>query len=80
MDRGTIIILTLCGLGVVISLTIFILISRRRFYRRNPSGLQEFKSHSSALFNTFGEGVLKLIAWVLLLASLLLIRFIWVSL
>lgn len=68
---GIKILLILCGLGIVISLTLFIWISRRKFYRRNVSGLEEFKSYSSALFNIFGEGFLKLIAWVLLIASLL---------
>lgn len=72
MNRGAIILIILSCLGILVSLALFIWISRRRFYRRNVAGLEEFKSYSSAVFNTLGEGLLKFIAWVLLLSSLIL--------
>lgn len=62
-------IITLAILCPVLSVIIFIFVERRRFYRRNQSGIETFPSYSSSVITRIGEKLLKLIALVLFLAG-----------
>ncbi len=63
-------IITLAILCPVLSVIIFIFVERRRFYRRNQSGIETFPSYSSSVITRIGEKLLKLIALVLFLAGI----------
>ncbi|WP_143065317.1 hypothetical protein [Mucilaginibacter gossypiicola] len=56
---------------MVISLLIRCLIGRRRFYRRNVAGLQQFPSFRRAICTTILETLLLVIASLFLLAGML---------
>lgn len=56
---------------VVVGIVINVTINRNRFYRRNPSGLQQFKNYGSAVLTTYGERLGKLLAWVLIIVGIL---------
>lgn len=56
-------------LGIIIRYSV----SRRRFNRRTPFGLQQYRSYNEALATRGGEGCAKVIATLLVLAGLLLV-------
>lgn len=70
-DMNTIIILGIVCLSL--SITIYIFVGRRKFNRRNQSGIETFSSYSKSVITRFGEGFLKLLALVLFLAGTRLI-------
>lgn len=49
------------------------IVGRRRFYRRGPGGVQQFRSYSAAVTTRTGEGCLTLLGWVLTAGGLLTI-------
>lgn len=62
-------IITLAILCLALSVIIYIFVERRKFYRRNQSGIETFNSYSSSVINRLGEKMLRLIALVLFLAG-----------
>ncbi|UOE48766.1 hypothetical protein MTO98_30670 [Mucilaginibacter sp. SMC90] len=56
---------------IVTGLLIRCLIGRRRFYRRNVAGLQQFPSYRRAICTTILETLLSVIASLFLLAGML---------
>lgn len=58
--------------AIALALGIFlrIWVSRRRFYRRGPGGLQHFNSYSGAVFTTVGERLLRLIGLILIILGI----------
>lgn len=48
-------------------------VGRRRFYRRGPGGVQQFRSYNGAVATRTGEGCLTLLGWVLIAGGLLTI-------
>lgn len=63
-------IITLAVLCMVLSVVIYIFVERRKFYRRNQSGIETFPSYSRFVITRIGEKLLKLIALVLFLAGI----------
>jgi hypothetical protein len=55
-------LVTICFASIT---AIHLFIGRRRFYRTNVAGIQEFKNYRSAILNQFVEGVLGLISMIL---------------
>lgn len=53
-------------LFVIIGVTCLLVIGRRRFYRRNEAGLEEFDNYTKAVASTFIEGIISAIAWILI--------------
>ena len=49
------------------------IVGRRRFYRRGPGGVQQFRSYSAAVTTRTGEGCLTLLGWVLIVVGVLTI-------
>ncbi len=63
---------TIIILGIVclsLSIAIYIFVGRRKFNRRNQSGIETFSSYSKSAITRFGEGFLKLLALALFLAG-----------
>ena len=67
---NTIIILAIVCL--FLSIAIYIFVGRRKFYRRNQSGIETFRTYSSSVLNSLGERILKLVSFLLFIAGLLL--------
>lgn len=67
---NTIIILAIVCL--FLSIAIYIFVGRRKFYRRNQSGIETFRTYSSSVLNPLGERILKLVSFLLFIAGLLL--------
>lgn len=66
---------TIIILGIVclfLSIAIYIFVGRRKFYRRNQSGIETFRTYSSSVLNPLGERILKLVSFLLFIAGLLL--------
>ena len=62
------------ALGVLLTciatfVAVHLFIGRRRFYRTNAAGVQEFKSYGSAIFSQLIEGFLVLISLVCILVG-----------
>lgn len=68
---NTIIILAIVCL--FLSIAIYIFVGRRKFYRRNQSGIETFRTYSSSVLTPLGERILKLISLLLFIAGLLLL-------
>jgi len=62
-------------LFLVIGYLIRYFIGKRKFKRRAVTGLERFKSYNSALTTNFLEGILLVIAKLLIIAGFLLIGF-----
>lgn len=54
-------------------------VNRRRFNRRNFSGLETFKSYEHKTGTRFMEQLFKIIAWLLILGGAILFFMIWVG-
>lgn len=67
---NTIIILAIVCL--FLSIAIYIFVGSRKFYRRNQSGIETFRTYSSSVLNPLGERILKLVSFLLFIACLLL--------
>lgn len=67
---NTIIILAIVCL--FLSIAIYIFVGKRKFYRRNQSGIETFRTYSSSVLNPLGERILKLVSFLLFIAGLLL--------
>ena len=67
---NTIIILAIVCL--FLSIAIYIFVGRRKFYRRNQSGIETFRTYSSSVLNPLGERILKLVSFLLFIAGLML--------
>jgi len=67
---NTIIILAIVCL--FLSIAIYIFVGRRKFYRRNQSGIETFRTYSSSVLTPLGERILKLVSLLLFIAGLLL--------
>jgi ABC-type multidrug transport system permease subunit len=67
---NTIIILAIVCL--FLSIAIYIFVGRRKFYRRNQSGIETFRTYSSSVLTPLGERILKLVSFLLFIAGLLL--------
>jgi len=66
---------TIIILGIVclfLSIAIYIFVGRRKFYRRNQSGIETFRTYSSSVLTPLGERILKLVSFLLFIAGLLL--------
>ncbi len=66
---------TIIILGIVclfLSIALYIFVSRRKFYRRNQSGIETFRTYSSSVLNPLGERILKLVSFLLFIAGLML--------
>lgn len=66
---------TIIILGIIclfLSIAIYIFVGRRKFYRRNQSGIETFRTYSSSVLNPLGERILKLVSFLLFIAGLLL--------
>ena len=57
---------------LAIAMVIRYWVNRRRFYRRGFSGLQHFSSYGKAVFTSFFERVLMVLATLLIVAAILL--------
>ncbi len=68
---NTIIILAIVCL--FLSIAIYIFVGRRKFYRRNQSGIETFRTYSSSVLTPLGERILKLVSLLLFIAGLLLL-------
>jgi uncharacterized protein YjeT (DUF2065 family) len=67
-------ILFVVGLALLlIGLIIRYSVGRRRFNRRTPFGLQQYRSYNEALATRSGEGCARVIGILLVLAGLLLV-------
>lgn len=55
---------------IIIGIIINVSINRRRFYRRSPTGLQQFKTFGGAVLTTWSEKLGKLLAMALILLGL----------
>ncbi|WP_225756883.1 hypothetical protein [Cardiobacterium sp. Marseille-Q4385] len=53
-------------LFVIIGVTCLLIIGRRRFYRRNESGLEEFDNYTKAVATSFIEGIIQIIATIMI--------------
>lgn len=53
-------------LFVITGVICLLVIGRRRFYRRNEVGLEEFDNYTKAVAITFIEGIISIIAWILI--------------
>lgn len=65
---------TIIILGIIclfLSIAIYIFVGRRKFYRRNQSGIETFPSYSSSVITRIGERILKLVSFILFIAGLL---------
>ena len=58
--------------SILFGLIIQYFIGRRRFNRRNPVGLQQFKSYNQAAITQAGEGCTRSFATMLVLAGIML--------
>lgn len=65
-------VLTLAILCLVLSVIIYIFLDRRKFYRRNQSGVETFSSYSNSVFTRVGEKMLRLLALILFLCGAVL--------
>lgn len=66
--------------GVLMLLSGFalrLLVSKNRFDRRGPAGLQQFESYWKALFATVAEWLLGIIGFVLIVAGAVLLLVHW---
>lgn len=61
------------GLAILAALVIRHIIKRRRFYRRNAYGAQTFRSYSRSIIIPLIEGIINLVALVLLIYGTLLL-------
>lgn len=59
--------------SLLLGLIIRYSVGRRRFNRRTPFGLQQFRSYNEALATRGGEGCARVIGTLLLLAGALLV-------
>lgn len=59
---------TIC---IIVGIGLFLLVGRRRFYRRNSAGLEEYKNYSSAVANGCLNKLMKLIAIILIFAGIM---------
>lgn len=67
MGRNNIAFIVVGIIALVIGIALRFFVGRRRFYRRNQSGLQGFKNYRSAVFTPFIEGILAYIGWLLII-------------
>lgn len=68
----TVTVLTVLGLILILlSIGIYFFSDRRKFYRRNQSGIEEFNSYSDARFTRFMERLLQILRVILLVAGLI---------
>jgi hypothetical protein len=68
---------TIIILGIIclfLSIAIYIFVGRRKFYRRNQSGIETFRSFTSSVLTPLGERILKLVS---LYCSLLASCYLW---
>jgi hypothetical protein len=56
-------------LGVIINYQI----GRRRFYRRNAAGVQQFKSYRHSLLSRGLERILSILAYILMIAGVIIL-------
>ena len=66
---------TIIILGIIclfLSIAIYIFVGRRKFYRRNQSGIETFRSFTNSVLTPLGERILKLVSFLLFIAGLLL--------
>ncbi len=59
--------------SIVLSIVVYFLVGRRKFYRRNQAGIETFKSYSSSIFARSLDLLLKILAVILFLGGIFLI-------
>ena len=60
-------------IALIIGVSVRYWINRRKFYRRNPMGLEGFSSYEKSVVTIFFEGSLKWISFVLIIFGLLML-------
>lgn len=64
---------------LILGLGLRYLVNRRKFNRRNFSGVEAFKSYEHKTSARFIDQLLKLLAWLLILGGAILFFMIWVG-
>ncbi|RDI11252.1 hypothetical protein [Flavobacterium sp. AG291] len=67
MGRNNIAFIIIGVLASATGITLRLLVGRNRFYRRNQSGIQEFKNYRRAVVTPFIENILTYIGWLLII-------------
>lgn len=63
-------IIILAIVCLFLSIAIYIFVRRRKFYRRNQSGIETFRSFTSSVLTPLSERILKLVSFILFIAGL----------
>jgi len=71
MGRNNIAFIVIGVVALTIGIALKLLVSRRRFYRRNQAGLQGFKNYPAAVIIPFFGTILIFIAWLLIVVGIL---------
>ncbi|MFP5438835.1 MAG: molybdenum ABC transporter permease [Bacteroidia bacterium] len=71
MGRNNLAFIVIGIIALALGIAIKLFVGRRRFYRRNQAGLEQYKNYRNALFTPFMETVLAFIGGMLVIVGLL---------
>lgn len=73
MDGENTFTFVLGTLALVIGIALRLWISKRKFYRRNPAGMEEFKNFRTSIFTTILELVFNILGFILIVGGILIL-------
>jgi len=71
MGRNNIVFIVIGAVAFSIGISLKLFVGRRRFYRRNQAGLEQFKNYRGALLIPFVESILTLIGGLFIIIGCL---------